>query len=119
MGHEHYLSVLLQVVVQNLRVGLLMRCQDVHEGGRGVASGSRGVDGSPAPQSRGQTERSCWRASVETLLLKRLQEDVRQRRDTSEANCIRSLSVTVILMQFQHTHERNVRSCEEGLEIFI
>lgn len=50
------LSVLLQVVVQNLRVGLLVRCQDVHEGGRGVASGSRGVDGSPAPQSRGQAE---------------------------------------------------------------
>lgn len=66
------LSVLLQVVVQNLRVGLLVRCQDVHEGGRGVASGGRGVDGSSAPQSRGQAERSCWRASVETLLLKRL-----------------------------------------------
>lgn len=45
------LSVLLQVVVQNLRVGLLVRRQDVHEGGRGVASGSRGVDGSPATQS--------------------------------------------------------------------
>lgn len=66
------LSILLQVVVQNLRVGLLVRCQDVHEGGRGVASGSRGVDGSPAPQSRGQAERSCWRASMETLLLERL-----------------------------------------------
>lgn len=66
------LSVLLQVVMQNLRVGLLVRCQDVHEGCRGVASGSRGVDGSSAPQSRGQAEGSCWRASMETLLLKRL-----------------------------------------------
>lgn len=67
-----YLSILLQVVVQNLRMGLLVRCQDVHEGSWGVASSSRGVDGSSASQSRGQAERSCWRASVETLLLKRL-----------------------------------------------
>lgn len=65
-----YLSVLLQVVVQDLRVGLLMWRQDVHERGRGVASGGRGIDGSPAAQSRGQAERSCWRASMETLLLK-------------------------------------------------
>lgn len=50
------LSVLLQVVVQDLRMGLLVWCQDVHEGGRGIASGSRGVDRSPAPQSRGQAE---------------------------------------------------------------
>lgn len=42
------LSVLLQVMVQNLRMGLLVRCQDVHERGRGVARGGRGVDGSPA-----------------------------------------------------------------------
>lgn len=45
------LSILLQVVMQNLRVGLLVWRQDVHEGGRSIASGSRGVDGSPAPQS--------------------------------------------------------------------
>lgn len=45
----HYLSVLLQVVVQDLRVGLLVWCQDVHEGGRGIASSSRRIDGSPAP----------------------------------------------------------------------
>lgn len=72
--HVHYLSILLQVVVQNLRMGLLMRCQDVHEGSWGVARSSRGVDGSSAPQSRRQAERSCWRASMETLLLKRLHE---------------------------------------------
>lgn len=70
-----YLSILLQVVVQNLRVGLLMWCQDVHEGSWGVASSSRRVDWSSAPQSRGQAERSCWRASMETLLLERLHEE--------------------------------------------
>lgn len=66
------LSVLLQVVVQNLRMGLLMRCQDVHEGRRSVSGCSRGVDGSSAPQSRGKAERGCWRAGVETLFVKRL-----------------------------------------------
>lgn len=50
------LSVLLQVVVQNLRVGLLVRCQNVHEGGRSVAGRGRGVDGTAAPQRRGQAE---------------------------------------------------------------
>lgn len=50
-NNVRYLSVLLQVVVQDLRVGLLVRCQDVHEGGWGVGSSSRGVDGSPAAQS--------------------------------------------------------------------
>lgn len=41
------LSILLQVMVQNLRVGLLVWCQDVHEWGWGIASSSWGVDGSP------------------------------------------------------------------------
>lgn len=72
-----YLSILLQVVVQDLRMGLLMRSQDVHEGGRGIACSSWGVDGSSAAQSGGQAERSCWCASVKTLLLKRLQEDTK------------------------------------------
>lgn len=68
-----YLAVLLQVVVQDLRVGLLVRCQDVHEGGGGIAGRSRGVDGSCAPQRRRQAEGSRRRAGVETLLVKRLQ----------------------------------------------
>lgn len=69
-----YLSILLQVVVQNLRMGLLMWSQDVHEGGRGVACSSWGVDGSSTAQRGGQAERSCWCASVKALLLKRLLE---------------------------------------------
>lgn len=60
------------MVVQNLRMGLLMWSQDVHEGGRGIARRSWGVDGSAAAQGGGQAEGSCWRTSVETLLLKRL-----------------------------------------------
>lgn len=69
-----YLSILLQVVVQNLRMGLLVWSQDVHEGGRGIARSSWGVDGSSTAQSGGQAERSCWCTSVKTLFLKRLQE---------------------------------------------
>lgn len=63
------------MVVQNLRVGLLVWSQDVHEGGRGVARRGRGVDGASAAQGRGQAEGSRWRPSVETLLLKRLLEE--------------------------------------------
>lgn len=74
-----YLAVLLQVVVQNLRVGLLVRCQDVHVGGWSVASGRRGVDGPAGPQRRGEAERSCWRPGVETLLLKRLREETKNQ----------------------------------------
>lgn len=74
-----YLSVLLQVVVQNLRMGLLMRSQDVHEGSRGVARSSRGVDGPSTAQSGGQAERSCWGPSVKTLLLKRLHEEKQKK----------------------------------------
>lgn len=66
------LSVLLQVVVQDLGVGLLVWGEDVHEGGGGVASSSRGVDGTTTPQSRGQAEGGSWCASVETLLIKGL-----------------------------------------------
>lgn len=66
------LSVLLQVVVQDLGVGLLMRSQDVHEGSWGVAGCGWRVDGSPTAQGRGQAEGRRRRASVETLLLKRL-----------------------------------------------
>lgn len=68
-----YLAVLLQVVVQDLRVGLLVRRQDVHERSGGVAGRSRGVDGSRAPQGRRQAEGSRRRAGVKTLLVKRLQ----------------------------------------------
>lgn len=73
-----YLSVLLQVVVQNLRMGLLVWSQDVHEGSRGVARSSRGVDGPSAAQSGGQAERSCRGSGVKTLLLKRLLEEKRK-----------------------------------------
>lgn len=66
------LSVLLQVVVQDLGVGLLVRGENVHEGGGGVASSSGGVDGTPTPQSRGQAEGGGRCASVETLLIKGL-----------------------------------------------
>lgn len=69
-----YLSILLQVVVQNLRMGLLMWSQDVHKGGRGIACSGCGVDGSAAAQSGRQAERSGWCASVKSLLLKRLQK---------------------------------------------
>lgn len=78
-----YLSILLQVVVQNLRMGLLVWSQDVHEGGRGVARRRWGVEGSSAAQGRGQAERSCWRTSMETLLLKRLQTEKRDKRVVS------------------------------------
>lgn len=50
------LSVLLQVVVQNLRVGLLVWCQDMHEWSWSVAGSGRRVDGTPAAQRRGQAE---------------------------------------------------------------
>lgn len=48
--HLHYLAILLQVVVQNLRVGLLVRGQDVHKGGWSVASCSWRVDRTSTPQ---------------------------------------------------------------------
>lgn len=67
--HTQYLSILLQMVVQDLRVGLLVRCQDVHEGGWSITSRSWGVDGTTAAQGRGQAEGSCRCTSVETLLL--------------------------------------------------
>lgn len=51
-----HLSVLLQVVVQNLRVGLLVWCQDMHEWSWSVAGSGRRVDGAPAAQRRGQAE---------------------------------------------------------------
>lgn len=57
-----------------------MWSQDVHEGGRGVARCCWGVDGPSAAQSRGQAERSRWCSSVETLLLKRLQEEKWNKR---------------------------------------
>lgn len=50
------LPILLQVVVQNLRMGLLVRGQDVHEGGWSIPCSSWGVNGPSTPQSRGQAE---------------------------------------------------------------
>ena len=71
-GRGLYLCFLLQVVVQDLRVLLLVRRQDVHEGGLGVAGGGRRVDGAPTAQGRGQAEGGGGRAGVETLLVERL-----------------------------------------------
>lgn len=67
-----YLPVLLQVVVQDLRVGLLMRGQDVHEGGGGVGSRRGRVDGAAAAQCRRQVEGGRWGSSVKSLLLEGL-----------------------------------------------
>lgn len=75
------LAILLQVVVQNLRVGLLVRGQDVHEGGWSVAGGSRGVDGPTGPQRRGEAERSSRRPGMETLLFERLRLCVNRSRN--------------------------------------
>lgn len=74
-----YLAILLQVVVQNLRVGLLVRGQDVHEGGWSVASGSWGIDGTAGPQRRGDAERSSRRPGMETLLFKRLRKEAKKQ----------------------------------------
>lgn len=63
------LSILCEVMVQQLGVGLLVRWQDVHEGSRGVARSPPGVQGPRPAQCRGQAEgRRCPR--VEALLVK-------------------------------------------------
>lgn len=66
------LPILLQVVVEDLRVRLLMRGEDVHEGGGGVCRRCRRVDGAAAAQRRRQVEGGCWGSSVKSLLLKGL-----------------------------------------------
>lgn len=66
------LSVLLEVVVEDLGVRLLVWCQDVHEWGRWVGSGCGRVDGTSGSQRRGQVEGSGRGGGVESLLLKRL-----------------------------------------------
>lgn len=62
------LSILLQVVVEHLGMGLLMGGQDVHVGSRSVTRRGRRI----APECRGQTEGSAGGSCVETLLLERL-----------------------------------------------
>jgi hypothetical protein len=57
------------MVVQDLREGLLVWCQDVHEGGWSVTSRGWGVDGTTTAQGRGQAEGSCRCGCMETLLL--------------------------------------------------
>jgi len=79
-GGAAYLPVLLQVVVEDLRVGLLMRGQDVHERGRGVRRRRRGVDGTAAAQRRRQVEGGCRGSSVKSLLLEGLLRRRCQRR---------------------------------------
>lgn len=79
-GGGAYLPVLLQVVVEDLRVGLLMRGQDVHEGGGGVRRRRRGVDGAAAAQRRRQVEGGCRGSSVKSLLLEGLLRGRGQRR---------------------------------------
>lgn len=66
------LPVLLQVVVEDLRVGLLMRGQDVHERGGGVRCRRCRVDGAAAAQCRRQVEGGCRGSSVKSLLLEGL-----------------------------------------------
>lgn len=67
-----YLPVLLQVVVEDLRVGLLMWGQDVHERRGGVRSRRGRVDGATAAQCRRQVEGGRWGSSVKSLLLEGL-----------------------------------------------
>lgn len=63
------LSVLGQMVVQQLGVRLLVGGQDVEEGSRGVARGSSRVQGACAPQGRWQAE-GRGGARMEALLVK-------------------------------------------------
>lgn len=51
---------------------LLMRGQDVHEGGGGVCRRCCRVDGAAAAQRRRQVEGGCWGSSVKSLLLEGL-----------------------------------------------
>lgn len=67
-----YLPVLLQVVVEDLGVGLLMRGEDVHEGGGGIRRRRGRVDGPPAAQRRRQVEGGRRGSSVKSLLLEGL-----------------------------------------------
>lgn len=66
------LPILLQVVVEDLRVGLLMRGQDVHERSGGVCRCRCRVDGAAAAQRRRQIEGGCRGSSVKSLLLEGL-----------------------------------------------
>lgn len=51
---------------------LLMRGEDVHEGGGRVRRCCCRVDGAAAAQRRRQVEGGCWGSSVKSLLLKGL-----------------------------------------------
>lgn len=73
-----YLSVLSEVVVQQLGVGLLVRWQDVEEGSRGVTRGTAGVQGARPTQGRRQVE-GRRRPCVEALLVKRLGRQKQKR----------------------------------------
>ena len=64
-----YLSVLCEVMVQQLGVGLLMWWQDVQERSRGITRSTSRVQGPCSPQCRRQAEgRRC--PCVEALLVK-------------------------------------------------
>lgn len=67
-----YLAVLLQVMVQDLGVRLLVRGQDVHEGGGRVGSSCGRIDGPPTSQGRRQVEGGGRSTGMETLFLKGL-----------------------------------------------
>lgn len=66
-----YLSVRRQVMVQQLRVGLLVRWQDVQEGSRGISGSTTRVQGPSSPQRRRQVE-GRWCPCVKALLVKGL-----------------------------------------------
>lgn len=102
------------MVVQDLRVGLLVRCQDVHEGGWSITSRSWGVDGTTAAQGRGQAEGSCRCTSVETLLLlKRLLLKGLTQSRTPVFSSLQILHLffyiqTLVFISFPYVSEHNV-----------
>lgn len=64
-----HLSVLCEVMVQQLGVGLLMWWQDVQERSRGITRSTPRVQGPRSPQCRRQAERRRC-PCVEALLVK-------------------------------------------------
>lgn len=75
-----YLSVLCEVMVQQLGVGLLVRWQDVQEGSRGVTRSSPRVQGPCTPQRWGQAE-GRWCPCVKALLVKWLRREKKKKND--------------------------------------
>lgn len=95
-----YLSVLSEVMVQQLGVRLLVRWQDVKEGSWGITWCTPGVQGSGPPQCWRQVEWR-WCPCVEALLVKRLRRNRRWRLDRKkEINLIKSMHERLQLLIF-------------------